>query len=266
MRFARRHLVEALDQCRLLHAQGLASTIGLWSRVEHCSAEVAEEYLASLQALGEAQADMDCYVSIKPLALAFRRDLLMTIAAYAREVGIRLHFDSPSAELADITLSAAEEALGANGAIGCTLPGRWCRSLDDADWAIARDLTVRVVKGQWSDPDDPRHDARRGFLTLVERLAGRARHVAVATHDAALAGEAIALLRAAGTSCELELLVEGPADAALRVAQASDTCVRGYIAYGDGECLYKPDVTRPGRAPLASWPPPWLQFDARARA
>jgi proline dehydrogenase len=203
---------------------------------------------------------------VKPLGLAFRRDLMILIAEEARDLGIRLHFDSPSAELADITLSAADDALRAQGSIGCTLPGRWSRSLSDAEWAIERDLTIRVVKGQWSDPGGPTNDASRGFLAVIDRLAGRARHVAVATHDAALAYEAIGRLQTAGTACELELLMVEPADAAMRIAQAMRTPVRRYIAYGDGDCLYKPVVTRPGRAPLASWPPPSLQSGALAPA
>jgi acyl-CoA synthetase (AMP-forming)/AMP-acid ligase II len=108
-------------------------------------------------------------VSIKPLALAFRRDLLMKLVLRARDLSIRLHFDSPSAELADITFSAIAESLERHDAIGCTLPGRWPRSLRDAEWAIERNLPMRVVKGQWADLDHPLEDARHGFLTLVDR-------------------------------------------------------------------------------------------------
>ena len=94
--------------------------------------------------------------------------------------------------------------------LGLVIPGRWLRSLDDADWAVERGVRVRVVKGQWPDPAAPDRDLRQGFLEVIDRLAGRARHVGVASHDVPTAAEAIRRLRAAGTSCELELLLSLP--------------------------------------------------------
>lgn len=89
-------------------------------------------------------------------------------------------------------------------AIGVALPARWGRSLEDADAAVAGGLAVRVVKGEWPDPDRDL-DPRRAYLELIDRLAGRARHVGVATHDRELAREAFARLVAkaprASSSC-----------------------------------------------------------------
>jgi proline dehydrogenase len=109
---------------------------------------------------------------------------------------------------------------------GITLPGRWRRSLDDADVAVELQLPVRVVKGQWADPGDPRRDARAGFLDVVDRLAGRARHVAVATHDERLAREAVRRLQAAGTACEVERLFGLP------LARFGSAPTRVYVAFG----------------------------------
>jgi proline dehydrogenase len=258
------HLAKALSNCHLLRAHGCGSAIGFWNRIQRDSKEVAAEYLASLAAL--ASTPLDCYLSIKPLGLAFRRDLLMDIVLRARRIGLRVHFDSPTEELCAITFSTIDEVARLYSRVGCTLPGRWHRSLADADWAIARGLCVRVVKGQWADPNDPARDAAGGFLALIDRLAGRARHVAVATHDASLMREAVARLRAAGTPCEVELLVEDPW--AMQAARQLGVPVRGYVPYGDGTPLYHAHapVMPPVRATPASWPRLSLLSDARAHA
>jgi proline dehydrogenase len=262
--FAATELSAALQKCHLLRARGFASALAFWHSVEFESIDVAAEYRASLRALEGSS--LDCYLSIKPLALAFRRDLLMETVNCAGERQVRVHFDSPSAELADITFSTIEEALGRGGDIGCTLPGRWPRSLTDAEWALERELAIRVVKGQWADPDDRMREPRAGFLAVIDRIAGRARHVAVATHDMPLARSAIERLRAAGTSCELELLVGRPATDVLQLARAMDIRVRGYVPYGDGVLMYGLEPTPPGRVKRASSPLPSPRSAARARA
>jgi proline dehydrogenase len=85
---------------------------------------------------------------------------------------------------------------------------------------------VRVVKGQWADPGDPRRDARAGFLAVIDRLAGRARHVGVATHDDRLAREAVRRLETAGTPCEVERLFGLP------LARFESVPMRVYVAFG----------------------------------
>jgi proline dehydrogenase len=104
--------------------------------------------------------------------------------------------------------------------------------LRDADLAVELQLKTRIVKGQWPDPEHPDMDLREGFLAVVDRLAGRARRVAVATHDALLAREALHRLTAAGTPCELELLFGLPMRAARQVARDLGVSTRVYIPYG----------------------------------
>jgi proline dehydrogenase len=58
-------------------------------------------------------------------------------------------------------------------------------------------LRVRVVKGQWADPDYRARDQRKRFLDVVDAAAG-AEHVGIATHDAPLAIAAVQRLRGAG--------------------------------------------------------------------
>jgi proline dehydrogenase len=130
---------------------------------------------------------LDAYLSIKAPALGFSPDLIAKLLERTSPAGVRVHFDSLSAESADRTLALIANAREHHDELGITIPGRWRRSLDDADTAVELGLEVRVVKGQWPAPQAPEQDPRAGFLAVVERLAGRARRVAVATHDDGLA-------------------------------------------------------------------------------
>ena len=189
---------------------------------------MADQYLAALEAL----AGSDDYLSIKLPALRFSSAAVARVAEAARQRGVRLHCDSHGIDDTPATQALIDQMLAAAARVGCTLPGRWQRSLDDAAWAQSRGLSVRVVKGQWPDPADRARDLRSGFLELVDRLAGGRAPVAIATHDVPLAAEAIRRLAAAGTPCSLELLFGLPLGGAIELARSRGLAVRVYVPYG----------------------------------
>ena len=80
--------------------------------------------------------------------------LLDKVAAKAETVERRLHFDSLAPEHADRTFAAIARLRSRHPklSLSVSLPGRWERSVADADWAIRHGVAVRVVKGQWADP------------------------------------------------------------------------------------------------------------------
>jgi len=178
------------------------------------------------------------YCSVKAPALGYQPQALQRLAALAAARGQRLHFDSHGPETADPTLTALAALQTHHLHLGLTVPGRWTRSLQDADWAAARGLRVRVVKGQWPCPQRPDLDPRAGFLAVVDRLAGRVAQVAVATHDADLAAEAVARLARAGTACELELLCGLPRRRVMALAQREGLAVRFYVPFGEAWLPY----------------------------
>jgi len=238
-RAARSHVGgETLDDAlavahRLVH-EGTPSTLGFWDTPAYGPRQVAGVYLDTIDAIAKSR--LDSYVSLKPPALRFDAGVAAELGAAARAAGVRVHCDSHGPDVAAPS-HAMERTLvehcGAE-AVSTTLPGRWRRSLADADWAIEQGIGVRVVKGQWPDPADPARELRHGFLEVVDRLAGRARHVRVATHDVALATEAVARLRRASTPCELELLFGMPMKSALRWASEAAVPVRIYVPFGKG--------------------------------
>ncbi|MGE3285919.1 MAG: hypothetical protein AB7J32_07420 [Pseudonocardia sp.] len=220
-----------------LAARGIGTTIGYWDRPGDTPAEVAEQYLACLAALPEARRG---YVSIKLTALEFSVPEADRVLSRAVELGRRVHLDAMDHPDAEPTLAALTRmrACHPDADLGHTLPGRWRRSVADAGTAVELGVATRVVKGQWSDPGDPEADRRAGFLRVVDALAGRAREVAVASHDVPLAAEACRRLRIAGTACVLELLYGLPMRASLRQARQLGLPVRVYVPYGTAYLPY----------------------------
>jgi proline dehydrogenase len=117
-------------------------------------------------------------------------------------------------------------------------------------------LRVRVVKGQWADPEAA-VDPHSGFLDVIRALAGGTAPVAVATHEPVLAAAAIRKLQTAATPCELELLYGLPSRAVLKVARDLAVPVRYYLPYGHAWLPYALRQAR--RDPRILW---WVLRDA----
>lgn len=233
---AGRTVADAARACRELARRGFRGTIGYWNEDQDTPRRVADESIAAVAAL--AGPELRGCVSLKAGPMGFDAERLGEILDRARRAGVRVHFDSMGPEAADRTFALIASAGSGFPDLGCTIPGRWRRSVRDVDTAVELGLGVRVVKGQWADRDPHAPDPRSGFLDAIDRLAGRAPHVAVATHDPALAREAFVRLRAARTACELELLLGWPARAAIRQAVAGRIPVRIYVPYGAAHLPY----------------------------
>lgn len=226
------HLEDALRAAKTLQAHNHKGTICFWDGEGDTAEAIVSNYDAIIYDLGGlAELNRDCYVSVKPWPLKHSSDLFRHFAQEAKSRGVKLHFDSASTDDQEKTLQLIRELLPLSGTLGYTLPGRWQRSVADAGLAIEQGLEVRVVKGQWVDPTHP-VDPSEGFLSVIEQLAGRARHVSVATHDPKLAKAALSALVARGTACELELLYGLPVRAVLPIAREIGVPVRVYLPYG----------------------------------
>lgn len=222
-RAGRRYVAGPAPEDAVRVARGFpASTIGFWNASGAAPSHVAETTERTLELL--AGEELDCYLSLKAPAFAYDRALVEEVLA---RVG-RAHLDAQEPETAEPTF-ALIEALDHPG-LSCTLPGRWPRSVRDADRAVELGLGIRVIKGQWADLGHP-VDPTEGFLAVVDRLAGRARHVAVSTHDAPLATEALRRLREAGTPCQREVLLGLPPRPELGPARTYVPFGRSYLPY-----------------------------------
>lgn len=252
-------LRDALQVFDRFAAADKAGTIGYFNPAGQDAGEIADIDRQVVAALADGR--RQGYVSLKVPPLGYDAGLVADIARQAAELGVGLHFDSHAIDTTDATFACIEAALRHTDRVGCTLPGRWPRSLADAERAIALQLRVRVVKGQWADPAAPTLDAEAGYLQVVDRLAGRARAVAIATHDPALARTALARLRAAGTPCEQEQLFGLPMRAVSALAREMGVPIRVYIPFGAAWLPYA--ITQLARKPGTLW---WLLRDALAAA
>ena len=252
-------LEDALRVSRQLAARGFTATLGFWDGPDDAPRGVADCYLAALEAI--ATAKLDAYLSIKLPGLRGSKTLVDEVLARAKQHRVQIHFDSHGPETAaEMWQTIARAAADRELLLSATLPGRWRRSPDDAEAAIAHNVAVRVVKGQWADSETPDLDMREGFLHVVDRLAGRARHVAVASHDAPLAAESTRRLRATATSHELELLYGLPERRSLAQADEDRTSVRFYVPYGKAYLPYALGQAR--KNPRLIW---WLLRDTVMR-
>ena len=230
-------LRDALTLTRRFARRGDAATLGYWPGDADTPRSITQIYLSAIDALTR-EPKLSRSLSIKAPAVAFDQMLVRTVVGAAKDAGISVYFDSRACDAADRTFELIDAARRRHERVGCAIPGRWRRSIADADWAVKHDVDVRVVKGEWADIGPTEVDRRAGFLAVIDRLAGCARHVAVATHDFPLAREALTRLRAAGTSCELQLLLGLPTRALRNLASRLDVPIRMYVPYGHSRVPY----------------------------
>lgn len=235
--------------CQALRQHGIRTTLGKFSQ-EGADAPktIVFEYRQCSNALMCMAAPNSVYLSIKPPALQFNIKHLREITDIALKNGQGIHFDSHGHDQAEPTLRLLKRIMvypredrQKNGSWqwGLTLPSRWRRSFADMRWAIRNNVRVRLVKGEFkaSRPSEE-IDPRKGFLTLIDNMAGTVRDLAIATHDHALAKEAIYRTRNTGTKVELELLFGMPVGKMVALAKEMKVPVRFYVAYGEILLLY----------------------------
>lgn len=233
-------LADALRVAADRRSYGLATTIGYWNAVDDSVASVRARYEAQISALAGVP---DAQISIKAPAIGDDLTIVEALLRSAAAARVGVHLDAHAEETQPAALDIACALAGTDDVdLGCTLTGRWPRSVADAERVVAHGLRARVVKSEWPSEEDPDRDSRAGYLEVVDALAAaRAAHVAVATHDAPLAGRSLAALRAAGVPCELQVLHGMRARRAIRQALDADVPVRVYVPYGVSGLPYSLD-------------------------
>ena len=240
----------ATRRCRTLHRNGLAATVGYFQSGNSRPEEIVAANTAVAGLLADRSGDV--YLSVKAPPLAFDAAHLRRVAEAAAAAGMALMFDAHAPKDADRTLAAVADLLGEYPRTGFALPARWRRSLADAARFRETPARIRVVKGEWADPEWEGRDVDSDYAGLVASLAGRAAPVAVATHDPGLAEHALKLLLESGTPCELEQLRGLPSRRTVAIARRLGVPVRVYVPFGPGWWGYALDKAL-ARPYLLSW-------------
>ncbi|PQM28510.1 proline dehydrogenase [Sphingopyxis lindanitolerans] len=240
---------DAAALCDRLRRQGIAATVGYFQGDRDTPDTIVQSYRALL-ATGACS-----YLSVKAPPLDFNPGHLRAVADAATMAGTVLMLDSHGPADAEATIAASEALRADFPQTGCALPARWRRSLGDAARLRDTPTRLRIVKGEWADPDGDPDDIDAAYLALIERLAGRTAPVAVATHDPRLVGRALDRLVAAGTPCELEQLRGLPRRRTMAEARRRDVPIRIYIPFGPGWWPYAIDKAL-ARPHLPLW---WLR-------
>lgn len=248
-------LADALRIARPLAAAGFSTTLGYFHNWRETPAQMVETLRSSIDALAALRPQG--YVSVKAPGFRYAPEVVEAIADAARTQDIVAHFDSHEHVTTDATWECVRQCVEAGANTGLSIPGRWRRSPDDAAMAADLGLRVRVVKGEWADPGAPGLDPRAGFLKVIDTLAGRAREVAVASHDLALARTSLQRLQAAGTPCELELLNGLPRTRLIALGRELGVSIRLYVPYGASWRPYA--ISKALHNPKIFW---WLARDS----
>lgn len=234
----------AESRCR---EAGYETVVGFANGVTESPQEVREEWIALAEGLPAGsevalKLPAGAYGGVdEVLEICLRRDLT-------------LHIDAIGLSDAERTKETALRLIEtAPGRVGCTLPGRWLRSTADAEELRDKEIRVRVVKGEVeAHSEDEETDLAEGFVEVAERLAGGSAHVELATQDAATARRAAAVLAAAGTSHELQVLLGMHVKPTVRLGRELGTPVRVYVPYGVGRLPYSRNEILRSPARLAS--------------
>lgn len=240
----------AARRCLRLNRSGKGATLGYFQAADAGPAEILAANQAAASLFRERPGDVQ--LALKAPPLGFDPAHIRGVAETADAAGLALIFDAHGLAHAEPTLAAAKALLPDFPRTGVVIPARWRRSLADAAGFRDTSARIRLVKGEWADPDWGEADVAENYLALAERLSGRAARVAVATHDPALAERALSALLAAGTPCELEQLRGLPGRRTTAVARRLGVPVRVYVPFGPGWWPYAVDKAL-ARPYLFSW-------------
>lgn len=215
---------------RSLDEKGEAATLSYFPAWNGVAAGIIE----ACSALSASRPAPGTCLAIKASPLYFDKDNLRAVAGPASAAGMTVVFDALTHAQAGETMDLAEWMAGEFPAVGVALSARWQRSMADAARFCDAPVRIRLVKGEWADPEQDAPDVEVAYLDLVRQLAGRGAPVGVASHDPALAERALRILLDAGTSCELEQLRGLPGHRTRRVAEVLGVPVRLYWPFGPG--------------------------------
>ena len=235
-------LEDAVRVVRALNARGKLATIDVLGEElgsAEAAAEIARAYHEVFAAIDAEQLDSNVSIKLTALGLELDRDLCRRhVEALVRDAGERGNFvriDMESSATTDATLGLYRELRAAGHEnVGVVLQSRLRRTVADAPGLA----NVRLCKGIYVEPEQiafqDDDEVRASFVRTLEALLAEGAYVGIATHDEALIGESLRVVRERGLGpdeYELQMLL------GVRPARADELVrdghrLRVYVPFG----------------------------------
>jgi len=239
---------ETLDDARRvvmeLNAAGVRATVDVLgedvSRPEEAEA-IARAYHDALAAIEAERLDANVSIKLTGFGLELDKDLCRSLVEALVEDGARrgifVRIDMEDSSTTDDTLDLYRALRGAGrDNVGVVLQAALRRTLDDIATLADLQPSVRLCKGIYVEPSSVAFQepdvVRRSFVACLDALLDAGCHIAIATHDEWLLGQA--LERVAGLddgAYELQMLLGVRADRG-RALIAAGHPLRVYVPYG----------------------------------
>ena len=186
---------------------------GILTSLDHLGENVTTEgearaardaYLNALSALMAAKLPSTLSMKVTSLGLDISPDLCRentdALVRAATEFGTRIEFDMEDSSYTDRNLALVYEMHQRHGDhVRAVIQAYLYRSEADVAELSRRGIPVRLCKGAYREPPSVawpnKADVDASFVRLMKVLFDRGHHPAIATHDEAIVGQAIACIR-----------------------------------------------------------------------
>ncbi|MEX8495435.1 hypothetical protein [Sphaerotilus sp.] len=224
------HFDEVLLAAERLARWRIGATVTYRPLCDESPRRVAQRLLSSLAPLVRLRSNVQLLVHVA--ALGYDRALLRDVLQAAHEASVSVMLDMTVPERSDALMDCVTDLLVDHTDLGLTLSCDRERSLIDVDTACAQNLRLRLVHERRAETGAGRRASATAFARMIDRVAGRARHVTLVCHDPQIVADSLERLRAAGTPVALELLPELPHQGVLWVARTHHLPIRSCVSYG----------------------------------
>ena len=188
---------EAVHVARDLNHQGLRVTLDLLGenvRERESALEAKERYRALLEAIDAGGLDASISVKLTQLGLdiddSFCRENLASLVEEASRKGNFLEVDMEGSAYTQRTIDLFHAVYPQNGILLLCIQAYLYRSEADIQRLNSLGARVRLCKGAYKEPKEiafaDRHEVRRNFEQLMQRLFSEGKRPVIATHNEAL--------------------------------------------------------------------------------
>ncbi len=242
-------LSKAVVRLRQLQTQGFSATIDVLGETASTPAQAHQTAAQYLQVLESICAHgLDASISVKPTAMGLLLDaslcerLLKEILQSAHSHGVSVCMDMEDVRCTQAQIDMFHRLRARHDNLGLALQAYLRRTYQDIDALAHRHNTLRLCKGIYREDvvhlvdnaGRDRNAINAHFLAHLARCFDAGCFVAIATHDAALIDQAVALARSLGidrSRFEFQMLL-GVGEALRDRLLAQGFGVRIYVPFG----------------------------------